>query len=301
MPTLEVTASDFDPPYAALNAAHTIQVSKRKALKFATTVGTALYTTAFGRTQTAVALAAYRAQAVRCVIDFTRPKLTKYKAYKELDGTEKSSLSYWIGMTVAGIVADELLKVPRLAHASKHKGVIKVDPTSMSLADLVGQDAPGAWHVIEAKGRQTATQPPDEKKYKDQAETIGSVGGIPVTTTSYSVAFLRRTITAKLVDPPPKPGSIDLQMNPDDLGAGYYKPYIDFLGQGLFKVARGQRTFLVRPVSYDPIDHEYVYVGLEDRFYFGEVNETVAPIDDPQMYVGSDGVVIITSDTPCNV
>ena len=301
MSKLSLTASNFSALYPGLNNTHTIEVSKRKALKFATTVGTAHYAAAFGRTQTALALASYRAQAIRCVMDFDQPVLQRFNEYSQLDSTEKSNLSYWIGMTIAAITADELLHVPRLTHASKLDGIVKRDPSSKSLADLVGPDTVGALHVIEAKGRQHKISPDDARRYKEQAQTIMSVRGVTVSTTSYSVAYLRQTITAILVDPPPQSGGVDLKIDPDDFGKGYYQPFVEFLGRKPFKISRGGRNFLVRPISYDPIDREYVYVGLEDRFCFGETGGTVKPFDYPPLYVGSDGVVIYTSDTPCNL
>lgn len=300
MPILDLDASNFPPSHNALNTKHAIQLSKLKAIKFAQTVGNAHYSPAYGRTQTALSLAAYRAMAVRCVLRFNQPTLQRLVPYKELEGTEKVNLSYWIGMTIAAVAADDLLGVPRLTHASKHSGILKVNPKSRRLADLVGQDGPGGWHVIEAKGRQDATQPADEADYKAQATTVKTINGVAPTTTSFSVAFIRKTISAKVVDPPSAGGGVDLRIDPAEFTDLYYQPFREFIGRARPNFRHGNRAFVVRPISYDPIDRVYVYVGLEERF-LQDSSGTVQAIDDPSVYVGRDGVAVVTSNGPCDL
>ncbi len=77
-------------------------------------------------------------------------------------------------MVFTAVLARELLGVKQLLHAacfSKHR-VGTTDPTSKSLADLVGRDSTGDWHVFEAKGRQRRATAPDRTKWKAQSNTI---------------------------------------------------------------------------------------------------------------------------------
>lgn len=306
MPTLDIAVSNFKGAYATLNGIYSPNVSRLKCLKFATTVGTSHFSRAFGRTPTAVALAAYRAKAVECVIDFNNPSLRPLPEYSQLDPSEKTNLSYWIGMTFAAITADHVLDIPRTIHAY-HLGrrIRKVKPKSPSLADLAGQDSVNDWHVFEAKGRQNAPSNASRNDWKAQARTVRSIDNSAVATRSYCVGLIANPFRVELVDPPPRRDEgVDVKLDPDDHGRGYYRPYIEFVRADPRKVLRDDRVFLVRPILYDPIKNGYVYLGLEDRYFF--LDETtpfefkVTEYEDESMYAGTDGVVVIISSGPCD-
>lgn len=308
MPTLQLDVRGFKNAYLQLNGMRLSNISRLKCIKFATTVGNSHFSRAFGKSQAALALAAYRATAVRCVIDFSHASLRPIHQYTRLESTEKMNLSYWIGMTFAAIAADEVLGVPRTIHAF-HMGrrIRRANPNSKSLADLVGQDASNAWHVFEAKGRQTSPSQQNMIDWKKQATTVHSVNNTRVATGSYCVGIIANPFRVELIDPPPRGSSpVDLTVKPDDLGRGYYQAYIEFLQADPRKMRRDNRAFIVRPIAYDPVEGEFIYVGLEDRYFFLSDSQTqftfsVDEYEDKSLYVGTDGVAIATSPGPCDL
>ena len=233
MATIDISVSKFS--NTSLNGSRTIQLSRQKCIKFAIGVGTSHYSASFRKTKTAVALASYRAMAVRCVFDFgSKGKpLEPYRDYRRLEATEKVNLSYWIGMTMAGVAVDEVLGVTKTTHAS-HMGrkITHSNPKTKSLADLVGFENK-RYHIIEAKGRQTKPSTILRNAWKTQAQTISKVNGVAVSTNSYSVGLIDSPVVIELEDPPANdPNGMDLKMSPESFGVGYYEPYIDFLRIG---------------------------------------------------------------------
>jgi hypothetical protein len=305
---IDVTVRGFLGKYSKFNGSREISLSRLKCIKFAQSVGNAHYSRAFAKTKTAVALAKYRAMAIRCVLDFTEQAVRPHARYSRLESTEKVNLSYWIGMTFAAIVADNVLGVPRTTHVQKMgKRLRTVEREPKSLADLVGQDDARAWHVIEAKGRQRLPWQDRRDEYKAQARTVSGVGKKRISTRSYSVGLIKNPCRIELVDPPQRGEAIDLARAQEEVGRLYYKPYIEFLQGGQsHRLRHGNRQFIVRAIAFDPVSEDYVYLGLE-KMYF-ELRHPEAPFvfsvgefETDSFYVGTDGVAIATSHSPCKI
>ena len=307
MPTLNITASRFRSAFSHLRGIYAPNLTRKKCIKFAQVVGNSHFSRAYGRTATALALASYRAMAVRCVLDFTQSQVRCSDDYAALESSEKINLSYWIGMTFAAIAADELLGVSRLTHALRQHGLVKANKKAKSLADLVGQDAQGNWHVIEAKGRQTVPSPADRRAWKQQARTVRSINGTAVSTRSYCVGLIDDPCQILMVDPPPRRRNpLALSIDPDELGNGYYEPFREFLQGDVRIVKRGNNAFVLRVIAFDPIDHDYIYVGLDERLLLKTRRSRSLPgrgteFEDEGLYVGTDGVAIASSSGPCNL
>ncbi|MDB5348396.1 MAG: hypothetical protein JWP89_6773 [Schlesneria sp.] len=306
MPTLRIETRDFDVPYDHLNGVTNPTVSRRKCLKFAMTVGLSSLSPTFGRTRVGLTLAAYRAAAVRCAIEFGHAQLTRVPRFRRLDGTEQGNIAYWIGMTFVGIAADKVLGVSKLIHATQAHGVVKANPISRSLADLVGQDTNQAWHVLEAKGRQISPSAQKLLDWKTQAGTIIGVNGAGVATNSYCVGFLQNPCSVELVDPPPSTPSVRLVIPPEEFGQLYYQPFLDFIGVADTWVIRGGRSVLLRVIGVDPIDNDYIYVGLDEKIVdaarkTGRFPQRLPEFEDKDLYIATDGIAVMTSPGACDL
>jgi hypothetical protein len=305
MPTVTLQVNGFGAAYAKHNGTATPPLSRLNCIRHATTVGISHYSPSFQRTPTAVWLSAYRAVAIRCVLDFSQASLTRHQAYPQLESTEKMNLSYWIGMTFAAFAADQVLGVPRTIHASQGAGhrIQKANPKSGSLADLIGQDAAQAWHVIEAKGRQTPPSTPARTAWKAQARTIGSINGAAIATQSYCVGLLSMPCCIEFIDPLPPSGRppMDLKVDRAKFELEYYRPFIEFLQAGARTIRRDGRSFHVRPIAYDPIDQQTLSIGLEHAYMIlqrprARFRFHVPEIDDEVFYCGTNGIVVHASD-----
>lgn len=86
-------------------------------------------------------------------------ELIKTNAYKDLDASEKSAVSFFMGLTSAKLLSENLLGIKWLLHYDRHYRSLNILNSSVkSRPDLVGKLPARAfsgysWAVIEAKGR----------------------------------------------------------------------------------------------------------------------------------------------------
>lgn len=307
--------SGFTGIHNTLNGTKDLKASKRRVLKKAQTFGMQFLSPGAPTPQHAVNLAAYKSLAVKMAMDFSSANLTRPTGYTGMDSTEKANISFWTGMTLAALVADQVLGVSRLLHAGsltkRRKGtsrLVKVDPKSGSLADLVGQDAATAWHVIEAKARQVEPGPAKWSQWKDQAKTVLSIDGAIPSTRSVCYTQVGRNYSVRLVDPKAQRGltkvKLEFETQESDLVEAYYGPLRDVLthageGDPVFKVGRGNTNLTAKLVAYDSADREFIFVGMSDEALSaisdGKMPAMEHEFDGDDYYIGSDGIVLLTS------
>ncbi len=119
-------------------------------------------------------------------------RLHRTDAFRALDPTEKGAVSYFLGMAVCKLFASRLLSTPWLLHLDVFRN--QLNPTTLggrSRPDLVGQNASGAWHAFETKGRSSVPSSEDKRKAKAQAQRLVSVGGSACALHIGSFAFFR--------------------------------------------------------------------------------------------------------------
>ena len=303
MPTLSVIVSDFTGPYASLNVSRPITVNERRAIKFAISIGLPILRTATPTSGHAVALAAYKSLAMKCAIDFTGPSLRQPRGYSNMDPSEKANISYWTGMAFAALISDQILGVPRLMHAAafRRAQLARVNPLSRRLADLVGQDTRGAWHVVESKARQRKPTIGIMNRWKAQAQTIATINGSTPATRSYSLALVGGTYSARLVDPLPEDDQHEahIEFESPAVTKGYYGPLVEWLSDGAHQVRRGDVGLMVKLVAFDPLDNEFLFLGLRedvlDAVQYNEAPPIRKPHDSSDAYIGSDGIAVVTS------
>lgn len=312
MPTLKTTASNFTGSYAGVNTAipRHLNVSKRRLMKFAKSVGLPILRTATPTPQHAIALATYKAQAVKCAVDFTTPRLARPTRYTNMDMSEKINISFWTGMVFAALLADQYLGISRLMHAAslKRSRLLTTTPGSgRSLADFVGQDQLGNWHVIEAKARQSAPSTREIAKWKRQTGTIGHIYGMPPATRSYALTNVGAEYSVELVDPEelsPQRYDINFPSLTGTILQGYYGSLLEWLSDDgtVISVERDDTPCTTRLAGYDPIDREYIFWGLTaDTLSALRRNEIPPIIESRELddtYIGSDGMVISTASSP---
>ncbi|WP_157978283.1 hypothetical protein [Nocardia aurea] len=130
----------------------------------------------------------------------------KTVAYTRLDASEKSAVSYFLGMAQAQLSSDLLLGVPTLVHLDVYLRTIGRS-TRKSRPDFLGYDpiTRGAV-VLEAKGRTHGYTDALVAHAKAQAGKLPSLGGVTATAEIASVAWFNtdRVWHALLVDPPRK-------------------------------------------------------------------------------------------------
>lgn len=100
----------------------------------------------------------------------------KSTAYNRLDRSEKSAVSYFLGMTQAKITCEMLLGVPHLVHLDAILAV-RGKTTNESRPDFIGFDLASLTYTIavEAKGRTHGRTDAVTSKAKEQAELLPTI------------------------------------------------------------------------------------------------------------------------------
>ncbi len=234
----------------------------------------------------------------------------------QLDATEKANISFWTGMTFAALVSEHCLRVPSVWHVASmiRSGRATLTPGTRVVADLLGQDHHGDWHVIEAKARQGSVSANDRASWKAQTGTIASVAGASPTTRSYCLTRVGDPYTVELVDPPEsevvKGG--ELVLSAEQAVVDFYYPDLFATDQDIGCGRRGTAPCksigspsAVRLAAFDPNTQLYWFAGLRsDALEAVRARRAPEPtfrresftIDDG--YVRSDGIAIVSSPEP---
>jgi hypothetical protein len=153
---------------------------------------------------------------------------TRSDAYDRLDGSEKSAVSYFLGMTQAKLTCECLLNAPHLMHLDALLA-IKGKPASKTRPDLVGVDIPtmNCTIAVEAKGRSGGFDRPTVVSAKKQATSIPAflttVSTIRVASLAY---FTNSGWHAYLEDPEDESEASDLILTIEQLLVSYYRPLV---------------------------------------------------------------------------
>lgn len=231
--------------------------------------------------------------------------IRKSSLYSALDPTEKSGVSYFMGMLAAKIVGIRLLNTPWLFHLSMVDAlggsfVLK----SQSEPDLVGLRRNRDWVVAEAKGRTGHYSAPAMKAGKRQTRQLRRINGrYPALRVAIQASFEPEFRWA--IDDPEEfdENARDLQFNPDDLFDMYYSAAIPATEQAESRKI-GERRYFVREIpevgvslGLDQTVRERLEVRSMGRGYTDlEAQGPVEPLVEGEFTVFPDGLAISLDD-----
>lgn len=157
------------------------------------------------------------------------PRICKTAAFTGLDPSEKTAISYFIGLTVAKILSWKLFNAPWPQHLDKFAGSLTPNLKRRKRPDLLAQDISGRWIVLEAKGR-TNTMPAETmKNAKTQTKAVGTVNGkSPYLRIAVGSYFMGQKLAAKLEDPPEGGQSATLNISEERFFREYYAHVANF-------------------------------------------------------------------------
>lgn len=195
-------------------------------------------------------------------------KLEQTVAYTDLDPSEKSAVSYFLGLTVAKLLAQKLLGVSYLMHLDVYKDILNLPTNGRSRPDLVGTDKSLRWIVVEAKGRTNGIKSVDKAAAKGQVEQLTSIGGIAPHLGTGVISYFNsgKKLEVFLKDPPiGNESGYDLPLNPGTFFHDYYRMFVDLIDS-----AYGDKTFLElseRTYIAKYITEVDVWVGIDEAVY----------------------------------
>jgi hypothetical protein len=224
--------------------------------------------------------------------------LTRSSAYDGLDPSEKSAISYFMGMTLAKLFADKLLDVPWLMHLDVYRA--ELQPTAIrgrSRPDLVGQNSTGEWIAIESKGRTNEYDRIALERAKGQVENLSGIQGVAPALRVAMLAYFDDGILECAIDDPDKKKTkareeVDLPLTKERLLEGYYRPFREWLREAPNTRTEeiGTRQYIV---GYMPeVD---ISVGISDDLLLENVEAQARPRErssTDRQYEGPDGVLV---------
>lgn len=179
MPVIPYRATNFSGAFAQLNGNAQINVTWAQLVWAAITVGKAAGDEyAYGIYSALERL--HRASMMRAYLrEASSGHLLRTIPYEASDPSEKTSISFYLGLTLAKLFGDVLFAVPRMLHVAVYAQNYQIAPgQGASRPDLIGLSANDDWFVFEAKGRSNGFDSEALGTAKDQAEQITSIDNV---------------------------------------------------------------------------------------------------------------------------
>jgi hypothetical protein len=235
-------------------------------------------------------------------------RLGRSPAYDELDPTEKSGVSYSLGMTCAKLLSWRVLGVPWVMHLDRYRRVHTVTlRPGRGRPDLIGpKDVQRLtnWLVVEAKGRTNHLFATDEARMATQKNRVLSIRGQrPWIYMGSAAHFSDNELTVLLVDPEGgERAHVDVvpELTPADFLEAYYGPIRDALATApLVDLSIGEsRTRYLEEVDITialPIEVFSIGNGADGLTWqesYGRLATVRLPNPAEGEFVGPDGVYL---------
>ena len=273
--TMKLEGRGFGPGRDHVNGDRDIDTTWDELLHAAITVGRRSWRDVRAHGRYSVFEICYRAAMLLANLQQSQGQLRKSDAYRSLDPSEKAAASYFIGLTLASLIARSRLGVRWLMHLDVYHDLLQPGLSASGRPDLVGLDSRDEWHVIEAKGRSNGLDPNVVLKAKQQTRKLRTVGGqAPILRVASVAHFSRGTLALRVEDPVGQDSdAVDWDLAENQFLRDYYDPFVALIdqrrrvGAGEFDVNGHSETvngvdFLVAELS--DVD---VAIGLDQRIY----------------------------------
>lgn len=292
MPQIPYSATNFSGAFTQLNGNGQISVTWAQLVWAAITVGKAagdeyaygMYS-ALERMHRASMMQAYLLEASSGLLVQTMP-------YVASDPSEKTSISFYIGMTLAKLFAEALFNVPRMLHFAVYGQNYQIAAgQGASRPDLIGLSTNGDWFVFEAKGRSNGFEGGALITAKDQAEQINLIDNVaPLCRIASQSFFSTNGLRFRMDDPARtrsnRSRSLDITRNTFE--HAYYDPIRAIVeSRGLItQLAVARRRF--RGALIKELD---CWIALPEQ------NASLTDRSEPDLpfsgeYLGNDGVLV---------
>jgi hypothetical protein len=248
----------------------------------------------------------YRASIIVANLALSRNAVVKSSAFESLDPSEKSAVSYFLGLTFSKLLAQKLLGVPWLLHADVYRdqflraGVPLRSGTGRQRPDLIGLDSNNDWIVLESKGRSNVMDKNVLATAKAQTNNLIDIGGIPPKIRIAVVThFVNGQLKVDWADPEKQDQQgLNLLTNREEYLSNYYRLVYSILANNERKTFKNFVTYQFRAGQ--------ITIGLERRIFeqyqTGQLGEIRIPkyltsgqhdqVDNQDTFIGNDGILI---------
>jgi hypothetical protein len=200
------------------------------------------------------------------LVEMADGQLAKSDAFHNLDPSEKGSVSFFIGNTIAKLVTERLFDVSWLLHFDVYKNQLNPDLRLKGKPDFVGLDSSLSWIIMEAKGRTNSATSKlmDDSKY--QTRCLRKINDdLPSLRTAVASYFTSNCLRVWLRDPnSATENAEDIELDPKILLTEYYKPFTH-----LYKKAINIEQQTIENSSFNIIDIEGLSakIGIRKEIY----------------------------------
>ena len=233
LPTIAYRGKGFLPrPGWCPNTSMRIAVTWPEVVHAAITVGRAHWGDVFRHGLYSKYEMLYRASMIYANLRAYRGRIAATRAFLALDPSEKSAVTYFLGLTFAKLIATRLLAIKWLLHLDVYRDLLQPELMGRSRPDLVGLDLAGEWSVFEAKGRSRAPDRKTKANAKMQTRKLRRIDGcIPQLRVASIAYFSSGSLCVHMEDPDlVDAGAGDLPITEDRLLRDYYRPFTDLVG-----------------------------------------------------------------------
>jgi hypothetical protein len=238
--------------------------------------------------------------------------LLRSEAYDGLDPSEKSGVSYFIGILNAKLFSSHLLGVRFLSHLDVYRNFpdprYRIKPSFFyggKKPDLVGQNEAGDWIAIEAKGRTNRFEPwvISNAKMKQLANLRSINGNLIALKVAVLAYFEGGVLNVHLEDPQEiNPNAKNLALPDREVFAKHwYEPFINLVKFWPHQIRRERgREYLA--VEFAGLDST---VGIDRRifdFYDRDTGDPPEPVQTSERIhtdralIGEDGIYVELGD-----
>jgi hypothetical protein len=204
MPRIPYQGTNFSGAFAQLNTNNSeITVTWAQLVWAAITAGKAAGDEyAYGIYSTLERL--HRASMIRAYLMQTPSNfITRTMPYQMSDPSEKTSISFYLGMMLAKLFAEVLFDVPRMLHFAVYaQNYQVVVAAGESRPDLIGLSNGGQWFVFEAKGRSNSFDAAALGTAKEQAQQIQTINNLAPACSVACQAYFTSVLNFRMDDPP---------------------------------------------------------------------------------------------------
>ncbi|MEC7120307.1 MAG: hypothetical protein VXW65_10445 [Pseudomonadota bacterium] len=144
---------------------------------------------------------AHRVSLVWLSLRMSSGRLIRTGVYDNMDPTEKSFVSFSMGMLTSKLFVHKLLDVHWLEHVSSFDKTLLVNPNTKSRPDLIGVNKNGDFVIVEAKGTTNNYSEKNQKKAKDQVKVISTINGVPPVLRVASQSYFHPSLEVFFQDP----------------------------------------------------------------------------------------------------
>lgn len=319
--TVKYEARGFD-PQSGVNGAASINATWPRLVHAAITVGRRSWRDVLTHGRYSLFEILYRTAMLRANLQRSHGGISKSDAYHGLDPSEKGAVSYFIGLTLASLMARRLFGVRWLMHLDVYHNKLHPHLRESGRPDLVGADAKKRWYVIEAKGLSHGLDGDVVAKAKEQTRKLRAVRGQAPWLRVASVAYFSRgSLSMRLEDPVGQDvDAIDWGFSENQFLRDYYDPFTALFDQSdrvdTREVGAGVKSERLLGMDFlvEDMPDVDLAVGLERRVYMAHksaddirdeihratdrvlarTNRGLKGMDDPAEYGSSDSVFIGT-------